>query len=208
MDSRRQLKVASLIKEAFTEVLIKEGRKFYGNAFVTLSNVKVNSDLTLARFYLSIYNNPMADEIIENFNAHKGELKHALAEKVRHLVRRIPEIEFFKDETMDYVFHLEEVFSRIKAEDEDLKEILLEKETRAKKQEPRAKSQETRAKKQEPRNKSQETRAKSQETRNKSQETKGKTQEPKAKKAVATKKELPAKSKKAAFTQTKTRNPK
>lgn len=180
MDSRRQLKVASLIKEAFTEVLMKEGRKFYGNAFVTLSNVKVNSDLTLARFYLSIYNNPMADEIIENFNAHKGELKHALAEKVRHLVRRIPEIEFFKDETMDYVFHLEEVFNRIKAEDEDLKENLLKKETRAKKQEPR----------------------------NKSQETKGKTQEPKAKKAVATKKELPAKSKKAVFTQTKTRNPK
>ncbi len=146
MDSRRQLKVASLIKEAFTEVLIKDGSKFYGNAFVTLSNVRVNSDLTLARFYLSIYNNPMADEIIENFNAHKGELKHALAEKVRHLVRRIPEIEFFKDETMDYVFHLEEVFNRIKEEDEDLKENLLKKERQKsspKSQAPKTKKQAT-----------------------------------------------------------------
>lgn len=124
MDSRRQLKVASLIKEAFTEILTREGKKIYGKAFVTVSNVKITSDLLLARFNLSIYNTENADAVVEKFNEHKFELKRALSEKLRHHIRRIPEIEFYKDETMDYVFHMEDVFKRIKQEDEKLKQQL------------------------------------------------------------------------------------
>lgn len=71
MDSRRQLKMASLIKEAFTEILIREGKKIYGKAFVTVSNVKVTSDLLLARFNLSIYNAEDTDVVVQKFNEHK-----------------------------------------------------------------------------------------------------------------------------------------
>lgn len=120
MDSRRQLKVGSVIQQAFTEILIREGKAIFGKAFVTLTKVKLTSDLGLARFYLSIYNADSPDDVIDKFNDHKGELKRKLTEKLRNQLRIMPDIEFFRDETLDYAFHIEDVFKKIKAEDEKI----------------------------------------------------------------------------------------
>lgn len=122
MDSRRQLKMAQLIKEAFSEVLIRDGKSLYGSAFVTVSNVWVNADMSIVRFYLSIFNTNAPEDVVEKFRENKFEIKQALAEKLRHHLRRIPEIEFFKDDTLDYAFHIEEVFKKIKQEDEALQQ--------------------------------------------------------------------------------------
>jgi ribosome-binding factor A len=129
MDSRRQLKVGSVIQQAFTDILLREGKSIYGKAFVTVTKVKVTTDLGLARFYLSVYNTEDAEAVVENFNLHKHELKRKLIEKLRHQLRVMPEIEFFRDETLDYAFHMDEVFKKIKEEDEKLKS---EVKTRAK----------------------------------------------------------------------------
>ncbi len=137
MDSRRQLKMGSVIQEAFAEILIRDGRNIYGKAFVTVTSVKVTSDLSLARFYLSIYNADDAEEVVQKFNEHTFELKRKLAEKLRHQLRVMPNIEFFKDDTLEYAFHMDEVFKKIKQEDENLKLAIdneqLTKKTRAKK---------------------------------------------------------------------------
>lgn len=118
MDTRRQLKINSVIREAFTDYLNREGKSIYGSAFVTVTNVKVTPDLTLVRFYLSIFNNPDPDLIIQRFDERTFEIKRALAEKLRHELRRIPEIEFFRDDTLDQVYHLEDVFKKIKEDDD------------------------------------------------------------------------------------------
>lgn len=123
MDTRRQSKIASVIKEAFVDILNREGKGLFGKAFVTVTNVTVTSDLTLVRFYLSIYNAD-ADETVRKFNERKHELKRHLGEKLRFQLRRIPEIEFFKDDTLDYVHHMQDVFKKINAEDEELRKSL------------------------------------------------------------------------------------
>jgi len=117
MDSRRQLKIASVIHEVFSGILSRDGKAIYGKAFVTLTRVKVTSDLSLVRFYLSIFNAPDPDEVIEKFNEHKFELKRKLNEQLRHQLRVMPEIEFFRDDTLDQAFHIEELFKKIKEED-------------------------------------------------------------------------------------------
>ena len=132
MDSRRQLKIASLIKEAFTEILSREGRTYAGKAFVTVTNVTVTSDLTLTRFYLSIFNAEHPDEVVDRFREHKAEIKRHLGEKLRHHLRRIPEIEFFRDETLDNAYRIEEVFKKINNEKEEFMKELAEKELQAK----------------------------------------------------------------------------
>lgn len=121
MDSRRQLQVSSVMQEAFSDILIRDGKSIYGKAFVTLTKVKMTSDLGLARFYLSIYNSENPDEVIETLNVHKSELKRKLVERLRNQLRVAPEIEFFRDETLEYAFHMEEVFKKIKEEDERIK---------------------------------------------------------------------------------------
>ena len=120
MDSRRQQKVASVIKEEFTDILLKSGRDIYGKAFVTITNVKVTPDLSSARFYLSIYNSDK-DEVLQKFTDRKNDLKRMLGEKMRHTLRHIPELEFFVDETLDDVFRMEELFKKIKKGDNEIK---------------------------------------------------------------------------------------
>ena len=131
MDSRRQLKIASLIKEAFTEILTRNGKSIYGKAFVTVTNVTVTSDLTLTRFYLSIFNEERPDEVVEKFREHKAEIKRYLGEKLRHHLRRIPEVEFFRDETLDNAYKIEAVFKKINEEKEAFVKELADKEAKA-----------------------------------------------------------------------------
>jgi ribosome-binding factor A len=138
MDTRRQLKIGSVIKEAFTKILSREAKGMFGKAFITVTNVTVTSDLTLVRFYLSIYNAD-ADEVVQKFNAHKFEFKRHLAADIRDQLRRIPEIEFFKDETQDYVERIESVFKKIDEENKELQNNLAAKQVKpkAKKAAPR-----------------------------------------------------------------------
>jgi ribosome-binding factor A len=139
MDSRRQLKIASLIKEAFTEILSREGKGIAGKAFITVTNVTVTSDLTVTRFYLSVFNAENPDEVVNKFREHKAEIKRYLGEKLRHHLRRIPEIEFFRDETLDNAYRIEEVFKKINNEKEEFMKELAEKELQATKA-PKAKA--------------------------------------------------------------------
>jgi ribosome-binding factor A len=120
MDSRRQQKVASVIKEEFTDILLRSGRDIYGKAFVTITNVKVTPDLSTARFYLSIYNSDK-EEVLQKFEARKNDLKRMLGEKLRFSLRHIPELEFFVDETLDDVFRMEKIFKEIKDKDNEIK---------------------------------------------------------------------------------------
>jgi ribosome-binding factor A len=116
MDSRRQQKVSSLIKEEFTNVLLKIGRGIYGKALVTVTEVKVTPDLSLARFYLSIFNGDKA-LVLHNFQEKKHEIKRLMGGQLRFNLRHIPELEFYVDESLDDVFKMEELFKRIKEED-------------------------------------------------------------------------------------------
>ena len=127
MDNRRQLKIASVIQEAFTDILLRQGKSIYGKAFVTVTKVKVTSDLTLVRFYLSIYNAAEPDAVLQSFNEHKVEIK------LRHDLRRIPEIEFFRDDTLDYVDRIETVFQKIKEEEKALAEDIVAAEKKPRK---------------------------------------------------------------------------
>ncbi|MFN8299463.1 MAG: 30S ribosome-binding factor RbfA [Chitinophagales bacterium] len=133
MDNRRQLKIASVIQEAFTDILLRQGKSIYGKAFVTVTKVKVTSDLTLVRFYLSIYNAPEPDAVLQSFNEHKVEIKRELGIKLRHDLRRIPEIEFFRDDTLDYVDRIEHVFQKIKEEEKALADDIVAAEKKPRK---------------------------------------------------------------------------
>ena len=118
MDSRRQQKVASLLKEEFSEILLREGRSIYGKAFVTVTNVKVTPDLGEARFFLSVFNGDK-EEVIKNFQARKSSLKKLLGAKVRFSLRIVPELEFYLDDTLDDVFKMEALLKKIKDEDKE-----------------------------------------------------------------------------------------
>jgi ribosome-binding factor A len=120
MDNRRQNKIGSLMQEVLTEILYKQGKNIYGNAMVSVTGVKVTSDLSLARFYFSIYNTDMPTMVMEKLEEMKSSLKKEVSAKMRNL-RKIPEFEFYKDDTLEYTEKINQLFEKIKADDQKIK---------------------------------------------------------------------------------------
>ncbi len=122
MESKRQLQVASTIQRSISTVFQKEGTYMYGDALVTVTGVKLTPDLGIARIYLSIYNTPAKDMVLEVVRHHKQKLRQSLAARIRKRVRRIPVLEFYVDETLDEMYRLNELFDQIETTEDHSEE--------------------------------------------------------------------------------------
>jgi ribosome-binding factor A len=85
---------------------------------VSISSVKVTPDLLEARIYISLFKVAEAKTTIKKIEARSWEIKKELSGRIKHQLRRIPVIHFFLDDTLDYVFKMEEVFKKINPEKE------------------------------------------------------------------------------------------
>ena len=116
--SIRQEKFAGIIQKYLSEIFLREGSNF-NNAFITISKVEISPDLGYAKVFLSFLNATNKVEILKLINSHNKEIRHKLAIKIKNQARIIPELTFFIDESLDYVFHMEEVMKKVKEEDEN-----------------------------------------------------------------------------------------
>ncbi len=114
MDSKRQLQIGELIKRNFAPILQEHGRYIYGDAFVSVTTVKVAPDLSMAKIYLSIFNAQDKEAVLNSISNHTHLLKQALVQRIKSQVRRIPVIHFFSDDTIDEMFRIDEMFESIK----------------------------------------------------------------------------------------------
>lgn len=119
MESRRQQQIAREIQKEIGHLFQKSGPSIYGNAFVTVTHVKITPDLLIARIYLSVYNTEEKQKVIDTIQAQHSEIRYRLGNAMRHQLRRIPELEFFLDDSLDYVYKMEEIFKDIKPEDKE-----------------------------------------------------------------------------------------
>ena len=115
--SVRQEKFAGLIQQHLAEILQRH-KEYVSNVFVTVSRVQVSPDLGYAKVYLSLFKAPDKNLLLNTIKLHSKEIRKQLASKIKNQVRVIPELEFFVDDSLDYVFHMEEVFKQINKQDE------------------------------------------------------------------------------------------
>ena len=96
-----------------SDVLNQEGRYLFNDALVTVTQVKMTPDLGLAKIYLSVYNTENKQEILLNLETEKVRLRQALAYRLRRHIRRIPDIDFYLDETLDEMYRLNALFNKM-----------------------------------------------------------------------------------------------
>lgn len=113
-ESIKQRQVAKTIQWAISEVFRQEAAEILNGAMVTVSHVRMTPDLLEARVYLSIFNTPDPDEIMQYIQFNNKQLRGALGKRIRNQVRRIPELQFFRDDTLDEVMKLEALFKEIR----------------------------------------------------------------------------------------------
>ncbi|MFN8282411.1 MAG: 30S ribosome-binding factor RbfA [Chitinophagales bacterium] len=123
METIRQRQVAKMIQLAMSELMQKDVSHILEGAMVTISGVRVTPDLYTARIYVSIYNHKNPDAVLDILDKHNKTIRGVLGNKIRNKVRSIPQLEFFKDDTLEEVQKLEQIFKDIKKKDEELEKL-------------------------------------------------------------------------------------
>ncbi|RLD22332.1 MAG: 30S ribosome-binding factor RbfA [Bacteroidetes bacterium] len=118
METKRQRQTGEIIRRHFSELLLQEGYSLSGGALVTVTMVKMSSDLGLAKIYLSIYNTENNQEVLLTFQQEAMRLRQGLAQRVRNKMRRVPDIDFYLDDTLDEMYRLNELFGKLHQENQ------------------------------------------------------------------------------------------
>ncbi len=106
MDTLRQQKTANLIKKELAEIFLFDGPNVY-DCMITVTKTNITKDLSIARSYLSIFNAEDNDAVIKSVRANTKEIRYRLGQKIRNQVRIIPQLEFFIDDSLDYIENIE-----------------------------------------------------------------------------------------------------
>lgn len=111
METTRQAKIARLLQKELSEIFRQQTAKTHGT-LISVSNVRVSPDLSVARAYLSVFPSAKGEEIIESVNASAKTIRYELAQKVRYQLRKTPELSFFLDDSLDYIENIDNLLAK------------------------------------------------------------------------------------------------
>jgi ribosome-binding factor A len=115
-ESKRQKQVAGLLKEELSLIFQKFGLSMIDGGMVSISSVKITPDLFEARIYLSLFQVKDVKATMKKIEERAWEIKKELVASVKHQLRSMPQLTFYHDDTLDYVFKMEEIFKKINDE--------------------------------------------------------------------------------------------
>jgi ribosome-binding factor A len=115
-EGKRQKQVAGLLHEYITDIFQRLGLSMLNGGMVSVSKVKITPDLLEARVYLSFFQVKDIETAMKKIDDRAWEIKKEIVTRVKHQLRRIPEIRYFVDDTLDNVFKMEELFKKINEE--------------------------------------------------------------------------------------------
>ena len=108
METQRQKKIAGVIQKDIVDILqraaIDGGLK---GTLISVSKVAVTTDLSIAKVYISIFPVKDANELLEGIQSNQPLIKHELSQRTRNQLRRVPELLFFLDDSLDYIENIE-----------------------------------------------------------------------------------------------------
>ena len=110
--STRQLKVASQIKRDMAEIIRAKGMAAFEGALVSVSGVKISPDLSQAKVYVSIFPSAKSEAVMDIISEMSRSLRGELGRRVGKQLRIVPELQFFLDDSLDYVEHIEELLKK------------------------------------------------------------------------------------------------
>lgn len=112
-ESKRQKQVAGLLNEALNDIFRRVGLNVLEGGMISISAVKVTPDLLEARVYLSLFNLPDTAAIMQKVKDKAWEVKRELAARVGKQLRRMPDVQYYHDDTLDQVFKMEALLQQV-----------------------------------------------------------------------------------------------
>jgi len=115
-ETNRQKKIAGVLQQDLVDVLQRAAQNGMRGVIISVSKVSVTSDLGVAKVYLSVFPSDKRDEIIEGVKSNTPLIRHEMAQRTRNQLRRMPELLFFADDSLDYI---EDIDKSLRGEDEN-----------------------------------------------------------------------------------------
>ena len=115
METQRQQKIGGVIQKDIVDILQKAALEGgLRGTLISVSKVSVTTDLSIAKVYVSIFPTDKAQELMEGIKSNQPLIKHELSQRTRNQLRRVPELLFFLDDSLDYI---EKIESSLKAKE-------------------------------------------------------------------------------------------
>jgi len=113
MNNTRLQKIERQIQKDLGEIFLSETRQLHG-ILVSVTKVRMSPDLGVSKAYLSIFPSEKGKEIMENINRQKKAIRYELGLRIGKQVRRIPELVFFLDDSIDYLENIDHLLNQDK----------------------------------------------------------------------------------------------
>ncbi|CAM1346038.1 30S ribosome-binding factor RbfA [Tenacibaculum crassostreae] len=113
-ETNRQRKIAGVLQQDLVDVLQRAAQDGMKGVIISVSKVSVTADLGVAKVYLSVFPSEKREEIIQGVKSNTPLIRHELAQRTKNQLRRMPELLFFGDDSLDYI---EEIDKSLKGED-------------------------------------------------------------------------------------------
>ncbi|MBQ9713092.1 MAG: 30S ribosome-binding factor RbfA [Bacteroidales bacterium] len=110
--STRQLKVARELQKSLAEIIRSKGMAAFGGAMVTVSEVRISPDLSVAKVFVSIFPSAKAGEVMDSLQENVRSIRGELGHKVAKQLRIVPELVFMLDSSIDYAEHIDELLKK------------------------------------------------------------------------------------------------
>jgi ribosome-binding factor A len=111
--SLRQQKYGKLIQKELSDIFLRDKRGIIGNAFISIAEVKMSPDLSIAKVYISMTLAKDKNAVLSNINLHKNEIRKALGDRIRNQARIIPELIFYIDEVEENAQRIEDLIKSL-----------------------------------------------------------------------------------------------
>ena len=114
METTRQPKIARQIQRDIADIFQKEGRDLLRGTLVTVTEVRVTPDFNYAKIYVSIFPFDKAPETMAVLDKQNRFIRRELGRRIKDQLKSVPEIQFFLDDSLEYIEHLEQAMKEDK----------------------------------------------------------------------------------------------
>ncbi len=112
METTRQQKIAKQIQKDMAEILQKEAPEVVRGSLVTVTAVRVSPDFAYAKIYVSVFPFDHCDAVMASLDKHMRQLRGLLGNRIRNQVKNIPEIQFFLDDSLEYIEQIDNALKK------------------------------------------------------------------------------------------------
>ena len=111
MENTRLNKIGRLIQKELGDIFLKQTKAMPGT-LISVSVVRVSADLGVAKIYLSIFQSSRAQELLNAIRSNTKTIRYDLGQRVHLQLRKIPELVFYIDDSLDYIEHIDQLLQK------------------------------------------------------------------------------------------------